>query len=273
MDPAKLPIDKLAFFVASIIPGATAIYVYNVANPTAFHRFLVADELGYGAKVAIAVGLCFVIGNTLTTFVASGFGAVYGGAMPIITAKLPKWPDIPQTAPWRDPKWRKLAMKYLGQHAPADTTPILDDDFQVRLKTLRLLPEDQHLVARLELTQLRNKLAADDSDWRQWYIQINRRQKEESKPDFTGTFAEGLKANLEATGIYLLISLILVPGIRNWMIITFSVGWCLKIVAETFVVTKGSMDPWESWSDQIAFLSRKALPSAGLESPSNNSEE
>jgi hypothetical protein len=39
MDFGKVPVDKVAYFVAGLVSGATAVYVYYLANPAAFHDF------------------------------------------------------------------------------------------------------------------------------------------------------------------------------------------------------------------------------------------
>jgi hypothetical protein len=270
MEINKIPFEKLFGFVAGIIPGSAALYVYYIANPVAFHPFLATNVFGYSTKVSIALGLSFVIGNSLTTF-ANAFGGAVGGAFGGIRAlKAPVWPSVSDTAPWRDPKWRKLAAQYLGEHAPNDTYPMTDSVFQAESEALIYLPETERSEAFLKLFNSRVSLATDDSDWKQWYLQIDRQRRAQERPDTSDYIQGGLRSNLEVTALYLMASMIFVPITRNWICICFSSFWAIVMVAEIYVALRDATDPWSTWSEQMVFLAHETHNSQrGMERADN----
>jgi hypothetical protein len=140
MEIERLPLDKLAFFVTGIVPGAAAIYVYYLSNQNAFHYFLIPNAFGYGTKLGIGLGLSFIVGHTLTRFLTAVLGAIGGAFGAAISFKQPKWTSVPETAPWRDLKWRKLAIRYLGDHSPKDTIPITDSAARITTRLILFSP-------------------------------------------------------------------------------------------------------------------------------------
>jgi hypothetical protein len=275
MDFGKIPIDKVAFFIAGIIPGGTAIYIYSLAHPEIFHDFVATSAFGYRTKLAIALALSFVIGNTITLFVFALGGAIRGGiagGMSALPSRNP--PKAPQTVPWRDPMWRKLAKKYLEDSAPADTLPLSEDDFKSRSHGLSLLQANERAVKEKELNALRATLAMDDWEWSRWYAQFADQLRAEKGRDFTAVFAQGIRANLQTTGVYLLVSLFFVPALRNWIVFSFSVGWVLLLSAETYTTYAGYSNPWTTWFAQMEFLAEKTLkqakPDKGPQEESDN---
>ena len=179
MEIDKFPIDRTFRFVAGIIPGLMAILVYCIAHPAAYYLIAGAAGIGYKTKISLVLALAFVIGNSLTVFATATLGAI-GGIIGVSSTV--KWPRVPETAPWRDPKWRKLAARYLGEHAPDDTQPLPDSQFNMKQTVIRGLPEVQQARALLDLAQRRMKLASDDSDWRQWYLQLDQHRRAVTLP-------------------------------------------------------------------------------------------
>jgi hypothetical protein len=285
MDFGKIPVDKVAYFVAGLVPGATAVYVYYLANHAAFHDFLMPNAFGYRTKLCIAAGVCFVVGNTITLFawaLAYAFLTLIGpyfrrkameaaaaaaranslAAPGAIPSGLPAAPSATQalaTAPWRDVTWRKMALKYLGDNAPDNTFPMAEDEFKKRIAALDLLPESEREGKQKELTDLQVKLLADDGAWSQWYAQIDDQLRVELGRDFTSTFATGIRANLQATAAYLGVSLFFVPALRNWMCITFVAGWVVIMAVQALVMLAQSVNPWMTWLAQREFLTRMTL--------------
>jgi len=197
MEMGKIPLEKVFGFIAGIVPGSAAIYIYYLANPASFRPFLVTSSLGYSTKLAVALGLSFVIGNSLSSF-CSAFGGAVGGAFGAVKGmKSPTWPSVPETAPWRDPQWRKLAARYLGDHAPKDTRPMPDSVFQAESQALTTRPEPEQSLGLARLLDSRLSLASDDWDWMQWYRQLDRQRKAQERPDTTEYIGGGLRSNLQ----------------------------------------------------------------------------
>jgi hypothetical protein len=291
MDFGKIPVDKVAYFIAGLVPGATALYVYYLANPAIFQEFLAPNFFGYRTKLCIAAGFCFVVGNTITLFawaLAYAFLSSIGpyvrrkameGAARAAKASLsalqaaPSAPDAMQpdpqaapsappamaTAPWRDVTWRKMALKYLGDNAPDDTFPIAEEEFKRRVAALDLLPPNERVAKEKDIKDLQVKLLADDGAWSQWYMQIDDQLRVELGRDFTSTFATGIRANLQATAAYLGVSLFFVPALRNWMCITFVAGWVVIMAVQACVTLAQSVNPWMTWLPQREFLAKMTL--------------
>jgi hypothetical protein len=263
MDFGKIPIDKVAFFIAGIIPGGTAVYIYWLANPQVFQGFLATDALGYRTKLGIVTALSFVVGNTITLFIFALGGAIRGGIAGAMSA-LPshKPPKVPQSVPWRDPRWRKLAKKYLEDSAPPDTLPLSEAELKCRSDVLSLLPETEREARQRELDGLCATLSMDDSEWNRWYAQFADQLTAEKSRDFTTVFAWGIRANLQTTGIYLFVSMFFVPALHYWFVIIFSVGWILLLSAETYTNYVEYSNPWTTWFGQMEFLAEKTLKQA-----------
>jgi hypothetical protein len=260
MDFGKIPVDKVAFFIAGIIPGGAATYIYWLANPQVFQGYLATDAFGYRTKLGIAVAISFVVGNTITLFIFALGGAIRGGiagAMSALPSRKP--PEMPQSVPWREPRWRKLAKKYLEESAPPDTLPLSAKEFKSRSDELSLLPQAERDAKQSELDSLCATLAMDDSEWNRWYAQFADQLTAEKSSEFTTIFAWGLRANLQTTGIYLFVSMFFVPSLRYWYVSIFSVGWILLLFAETYKNYVDYSNPWTTWFEQMEFLAGKTL--------------
>src|ERR1019366_7110704 len=109
MDFSKYPLEKLFYFLAGVIPGFVALFIFQLAVPGSFGWFFNLGFLGYRTKLSLILLAAFVVGNTLTTFL-SGFlrfigGAYFGG---IVALRPYRPPRSYVVAPWRDPKWRTV---------------------------------------------------------------------------------------------------------------------------------------------------------------------
>jgi hypothetical protein len=259
MEISKLPFEKLFGFIAGIIPGAVAIFVYYVANPNGFAAFVENTSLTYSTKIGIALALAFVIGNSLNMFMGAIGAAIGGGFSGANSLKNPVWPNLPETAPWRDLKWRKLAKQYLGEHAPNDTRPMSDNMVQFHQQTFANLDGVQRQAAENQLKSSKLALASDDLDWSQWYFQIDRQRQAQTKFDPLEYVQGSLQGSLQTTAVYLIGSMIFVPNIRNWICISFSVGWLVIMVAKIHVDLKDGSNSWSTWSKQLDFLTAQTL--------------
>jgi hypothetical protein len=256
MELGKIQIEKVFSFIAAIIPGSVTIYVYYLANPHAFTALRGFDHFGYATKISIALTLAFVIGNSLQMFL---YAMGYAIGEVFTSRKLDKQPLRLMTAPWRDPGWRKLAAPYLGEHTPNDTLPMSDVTYDLRLKMLEDLSEVDKLMAKTNLLIERASLDSDDNDWKMWYLQLNKQREAHRKWDVAQYVHGGLKDSFHAIAIYLTISMLFVPGVRNWMTFLFCGVWLFLMYAEVSVSLSKAVDPWSTSSQQIEFLANKAL--------------
>lgn len=209
--------------------------------------------------MVVCIGIAFIIGNSLSTFLNAVMSAIGGALAAVDLAKTPPWPNVPETAPWRDPKWRRLATAHFRGHAPADTLPMNDALFKLELERLPFLPEEQRGQALLDLNQRRIKLAADDLDWKNWYQQLDRLINAGAPRSFEVYLAEGMRINLEVTALYLLLATFFVPAIRHWFVFCFCFLWLLLLFAEVYTAMRRTNDPWRTWSSQMDFLTDNVL--------------
>jgi hypothetical protein len=134
------------------------------------------------------------------------------------------WPDIPKTAPWRDPTWRKLAKQYLGEHAPNDPLPLSEIIYESQRKGFEHLPSLEREQAELQLLITKSELISDDNKWSQWYSQLDRQRKTAEIPDFAAYVQGSLMGSLQATAMYLTISLFLLPEPGTGYVFAFVAG-------------------------------------------------
>jgi hypothetical protein len=291
----KIPINKVTDFIAGFIPGAAAVYIYYVANPSAFHLFLASGFLGYRTKLCLGAGFCLVVGNTLTLFVNVLGGTLWGGywgarnnylaakALKLQMRAQQQQQEQPQQAqqpqqppqqqpqeqaqqqqpqqqpPWREATWRSLAAKYLKDNAPDNTMPMTEDEFNSQLAEIRKLTEGEQRVKGQELGRWQQKLLADEAAWKLWYSYLDDELRRLRSNDFSYALADGIRKNLQATGVYAIGSLLVVPALRNWMFITFALAWVWITFSMAYVTYLGAINPWTTWSAQLEFLAEKTL--------------
>lgn len=104
MDWSKYRLDKLIYLAAGVIPGFTALLIFELNRPGAFDWFFQLGFLGYRTKLGLIMLVAFVIGHTLTSLLGAVLGAM-GGAFGGVAGYLP--PNFHETAPWRDSTWRR----------------------------------------------------------------------------------------------------------------------------------------------------------------------
>src|SRR5258705_12627328 len=125
MDLSKYPLEKLLHYLAGVIPGIVALILLEVVTPGTLRAVLNSGFLGYRTSIALVLLLAFVIGNTLSTALAILLIVPTAtlGAITYAVRSRPSYQDrhAYDPAPWRDPNWRALAKKHLGDRAPNDT--------------------------------------------------------------------------------------------------------------------------------------------------------
>jgi hypothetical protein len=264
MDLSKYPIERLFQFAAGIIPGFVMLAIFRLAHPQAFDSLMRLGFLGYKTMLAVALVTSFIAGYTLTTFINGMLGAI--GA--ISGHALAQQPFRPAhsfgVAPWRDHLWRTALKRALGPDAPEDTLLITDEAFQERKQILdNWVALMGSAAQQQELSKLQQeKLASEinDGKWRQWYEHYHRVVIEKYGQDFTFYIRTGLNFNLEAAGVYVLLSAIFVPSVRQWWALVSASIWVFMGIAEVFHTLQRYPNRWSTLFQQIDYLSNAAGP-------------
>jgi hypothetical protein len=256
MELSKLPIEKVFFFIAGIIPGFVALLLFDLAHPGSFLWFFGMGFLGYKTKLGIILLTAFVIGNSMTTFLSAFLGAA-GGIMGAKIAKEPyKPPESFKLAPWRDKRWRTALRRRLGQQTPKDTVLMGEEIFNIRVQAVGMMPEAERPMALTALSLEKLGTEMDELAWAGWYDRYHHRVLiSRDNWDVQRHVLHGLNFNLETTALYTLLSTPFVASLRHWWCILPAVFWTLILIAEQFDSLRRFKDPWSTLTQQIDYLS------------------
>lgn len=261
MDIWKYPLHELFHFVAGVIPGFTALLIFQAAHPGIFHWFFSPNFIGYRTMLTIVLVVAFVVGNTITTCVAGIIGAVGGIVGYSVALKAPYKPaHLYKIAPWRDRRWRVALKKFLGTEAPRDSELMSQELFDLRQRIFSEYRDQQQAATELlALQQEKFNSEVDDSRWQQWYEHFHKVVLSEPPAHQLAFHVQtGLSFNLEATGLYLLVSAIVVPAVRHWWFIIPAFVWLLYGFAEVYDNLRKYIDKWSTLPAQINYLSQVA---------------
>ena len=250
---SKYPLEKLIYFLAALIPGFTALLIFELAHPGCFNWFFALPFAGYRTKIVLVLAAAFVGGYSIITLLGyflTSVGGMVGALMPYEASHLVPW------APWRDPKWRSAVKRYLGADAPEDKVLIKADYYEWKKENMiSLLPEDQQgsALAALRVEQIESEM--NDSHWERWYDHFDRLVRQEKTPvDWTTQMRHGLEFNFKATALYVLISAIWVPAVRHWWCILPASLWTIFFVLKEWVDVQSVRNKWWTLSAQIKYL-------------------
>ncbi len=260
MDLSRYPLEKLLYFVAGVIPGAVALLIYEVAVPGAFDWLFRAETLGYRTKLALALLVAFVVGNSITRFLSGILGAIASTFGYLSGQKAETLAGAETAAPWRDPRWRSALRRYLGPETPKDTLPIPESAYQWKLKAADLQPvgpEREIARRQVELEVLNAKI--EDGKWAQWYRHYHSVVLAHAERDVTYHVQTGLGFNMEAASVYTLVSAILVPDIRHWWCIVPPIFWCLMLTAELYSNLANWRNLFSTLDPQIRYITGLAV--------------
>jgi hypothetical protein len=262
MDFSKYPIEKLFYFVLGIIPGFTALFIYQLAVPGAFNWFFASCFLGYKMKLVVATAVAFVVGNSMTTFLSSILGAIGGAVYGGIIARRPQTPYSEEaTAPWRDPRWRGVLKRRLGDQAPKDLQLIAPEVFAWRMQLIDAQFQDE-ATRNIQRTQLNlEKIGTEinDGQWAQWYDFYHQVLGTKEREDIEWFVHRRLSYNLEVAAIYVLFSAIVVPQVRHRWYIAPSVMWVVILIAFEYTSFRRFNNKWATLLDQIRYLSEQDI--------------
>jgi hypothetical protein len=216
-----------------------------------------SDSLGYKTKISLTLVVAFIVGYSVSTFLNSFLSGIYGAIGARVALKY-EAPHSVAVAPWRDRRWRAVLKKHLGAQAPNDSILMSKESFESRRKMLESMMEPLRSMKINELELEKLNLEIDDGKWAEWYDLYHQQIATEIRNDFVAYVRNDLNFNLEATGVYLLLSSTLVPALRNWRCFTFSIGWLVIGVAQSFAGWQRYGNKWMTLTDQIRYLSDSA---------------
>lgn len=259
MDFSKYPIEKLLYFVLGIIPGFTALFIYQLAVPGTFNWFFANCFLGYKMRLVVATVVAFIVGNTMTAVLSFILGAI-GGVWGTIMTQRPQTPPAAEAiAPWRDPRWRSALKKRLGDQAPNDLQLIAPQVFMWRMQLIDTQVQDEPARdaqrTKLNLEKLGTEI--NDGQWAQWYDFYHHVLSTKEKEDVEWFVHRRLSFNLEAAAVYVLCCAVVVPQLRHWWCIAPSVMWVVILIAFEYASVKRFNNKWATLLDQIRYLSEQ----------------
>lgn len=261
LDLSKYPIERVFQFVAGIVPGFVALIIFQLGHPWFYARFVTAEFLGYKTKIAIAIAVAFVIGNSMTRLVAatsSTLGRKIGNAIGYRLSD----PSLLVTnaRPWRDARWRSLVKEQLGDRAPKDSQVVDQKVFDRMCEVAVDLPEPQKEAEFARLIKLQSDTLNDDFEWSRWYDQYHAAIIQPNDFTIETYIRNGLDFNLQAAAGYVLISATYVPALRHWWWLVPAFAWCVITVVEGYSLLERLFNKWSTYSDQIKYLSTLPKP-------------
>jgi hypothetical protein len=260
MDLSKYLLEKILHYVAGVIPGIIALVLFECVAPGALRGIFNNGFLGYRTTVALTLLLAFIIGNTLSTCL-SIILIVFVSVMAAITVAIRERQSYKDRhaydpAPWRDPKWRALAKKHLGDRAPNDTLLEPRKAFDFRRRLQEILPEKARTVSIPEMDAQRNNLEQDDQNWAYWYQHHHDLVIQEEDRSFESYVRKGLVFNFETAAVFLIVCSFCVPSVRHWWVLVPASAWIVYMLLEMFGEYAKRINNWSMFAEQIKFLSK-----------------
>jgi hypothetical protein len=259
VDLSKYPLERIFYLLAGVIPGFTALLIFDLKAPGSFHWFFSLGFLGYKVKLALVVVAAFLVGITITNLLNGILGAIGGGIVGVKSTEPYQHASSYEVAPWRDGRWRIAVKKRLGANAPNDTSLLTENLLGMRRQAIddfRPAEERPEAHAALKLEKLNTEI--DDGKWAQWYDFYHQAVIERDQREFHSTVRRGLNFNLEATAIYVLVSAIFLPKLRHWWCVVPCVVWVLILVAEQRTDFNRYINKWSTVDAQIEYLSERS---------------
>jgi len=267
MELSKYPLDKLLYFAAAVLPGSVALVIFQIESPGSFEWFFHLGFLGYKARLALILLACFVVGYTLTSILNSFLGAIGGVIGSIVAQRRLSLPRSDSAAPWRDPQWRILVQKQLGDNAPSDTQLISDAVVALSRSLIAKLPESERQLKELELDREKLNAEIDDSRWEEWYNHYHQIVLTPGEHDFFWHVSNGLNFNLQTASLYVLFSAMIIPAVRHWWCIVPAFTWVFLLATETYVALNRAVNRWSTLSAQVIYLTNWAQAMKQLLNP------
>jgi len=257
----KLPVERTVYFVASLIPGGAALATYQSVSGTAIQWFFGIQFLGYRTKLGLLIFSAFVIGHTMTNFVR----ILIDDLLPILAEQVAKvpWPSKSsfeyEIGPWRSVEWRNAVRNRLGTSAPDDLRFMTLQMMDQELALVESLPIDQQGAERMRILQERTASILNDMEWSTLYSHYHHmvgQLNESARHDEVTTFIrDGFTYNFIAASMYVLISALVVPAVRQWWCILPAAAWVFGFVLFFVAAIRRVLaNKWSTLHDQVSYL-------------------
>jgi len=259
-DLDKVPFAKAFPFLASVLPGFSLLYLYEVAHTGTAAWFFSLTVLGYKSKVALFLFAAFVLGYSLNKFLAAAFGAV-GGAWGA-TKGLPVFDKHPyelSIAPWRDKRWRSAYARRFGEELPQDLLLLPKPLTDRLLQEVSNLRNDDELsgVLRSNAQEMLNAalLAVEnDKEWRSRYLALHIEEIIKRGKEFEDEVGAGLDSNLTIASLVVMVGWIAFPQSRILWLLSLASCWFVLSLLATAAKVIRLFDPWSTLKAQIDSL-------------------
>lgn len=148
--------------------------------------------------------------------------------------------------------------KYLGDGAPPDLHFVSDDLYKQLLDGASAIQDSVLRLQEIDRvnTELRDSRGAD-LRWAAWWSNLHSDLLYSKDPLTMILYA--IEANMQAASVVLLVSMPATPVLYRWWIVAPCLYWVVLRVLQAWRVWKDALDPWASFSQQIAYL-RQLLP-------------
>jgi len=73
-------------------------------------------------------------------------------------------------------------------------------------------------------------------------------------PDFIFHIRIGLRFNLEAAGLCVVVGAMFIPGVRHWWALAPAIAWVLILIAEAYTGLANAYNQWSTLPLQIEYL-------------------
>lgn len=258
----KIPVERIVYFVAAVIPGAVAILIYQSVTKTTIQWLFNIGFWGYRTKLGLLIVAAFVIGHTLTNLVRG----VIDDLAPILAewvARIP-WPTKAsfehEAAPWRSTEWRNAVKARLGPSAPQDLKLMTLEMMKQATSFATSLPPDQQASELSRIVQERTSSALNDMEWSNLYshyhFQVTQLHEHASRDEITVFIRDGFTYNFLAAALYVLASAVVVPAVRQWWCMLPAAAWLLAFAMYMVAVARRTFaNKWSTLHDQISYLS------------------
>jgi hypothetical protein len=210
--------------------------------------------VGYKTKMAVVLIAAFVIGNSLTAFLTAAMGGIGGAIGGTRSLKPYIAPHFVMPAPWRDPRWRLVLSNVLGIKAPKDSNLIGQSLLDLRIQGIQLLHPSLQVAETARLNSEKLQAEIEDGAWAQWYDHYHYLLLRPDDKDIFQHFRQSLNSCFQTASVYILVSALLVPGVRHWWLIFPSCFWLLILVAESYNGITRYNNKWSTLTDQIKYL-------------------
>jgi hypothetical protein len=262
MDFDKLSLKKASPFLASILPGSSLFYLFEIRYPGTLGWYLSIGFLGYRSRLLLFLLVLFLIGYSFNRFLAAfsfPVGWVLGRVM-----KLPVFDRHPYNfanAPWREPRWRAAYARRFAMDAPQDLTLTPDQlDEKMILAISRLQPGQQpspeQQAYSMEVLQQAVRRIGNDEEWKSRYLRLHVAEITRREVGFVEEIGAGLDSNLTIASLIVVVASWFVPQVRFWWLLLPTYLWFAESLLVTGQKTAKFFDP--SSTLQAQYLSLNA---------------